>query len=570
MVGASLYIAVCSTKNRMRMRLRRLREPRYLVGAILGAVYLFFVFVLPRRAAGRRGRRGFGGDAAFGEAGLAFGSTGLLLLAAVSWILPASSNLLTFTEAETELLFPAPVSRRALVVHRLIRSQIGLLFAAMMPAFLIAGAASITERLLRGIALWVTFATVRIYFAGITMARAHLNAPNARARAFAWTPLVVTLAAAAVVGIPLGQALRELPSRSFPEVLAQVNEVTTTGLAGIVLWPTRMLVAPLFVEGGIAYLSSIAGSLVILLAAVAWVLQSDEVFQATGAETVVARAPSSLRRRAAVPRVRAARWELAPAGRPELIFFWKNGMQMLRELNVKSMLPLAILAVYAVVGARFGMSTNTVAALCLASLMAAGAAMLLGPGSVMTDLRGDLGHIELLKTWPVKGGAVIRGEMLWPGVLLTGCAWLLLICAAMLSGAAFPRLSLDWRLALIAAAMTLAPALIFAQYLIHQAAAVMFPAWVPTDNDMRGFESMAQRLILFAGVIVGLLVVMGPGLIAGGIVSFVFYRLLDTPFVFVPGAAVCLAIVAIEVILATEALAPAYEQIDLSGVERRE
>src|SRR6186713_759854 len=102
MVGASLYIAVCSTRNRIRMRLRRLREPRYLVGAILGAFYLFFVFVLPRWAARRRGPRGFGDGAAFDEAGLAFGSTGLLLLAAVSWILPASSNLLTFTEAETE------------------------------------------------------------------------------------------------------------------------------------------------------------------------------------------------------------------------------------------------------------------------------------------------------------------------------------------------------------------------------------------------------------------------------------------------------------------------------------
>jgi ABC-2 type transport system permease protein len=570
MVGASLYIAVCSARNRIRMRLRRLREPRYLVGAILGAAYLFFVFVLPRRAAGRRGRRGFGDGSAFGEAGLAFGSTGLLLLAAASWILPASSNLLTFTEAETELLFPAPVSRRALIVHRLIRSQMGLLFAAMMPAFLIAGSASFFERLLRGIALWVTFATVRIYFAGITMARAHLNAPESRVRALAWAPLVVTLAATAVVGIPLGRALRDLPSRSFPVALARVNEVTTTGLAGIVLWPTRTLIAPLFVDGGMAYLSSIAGSFVILLAAVAWVLQSDHVFQAAGAELAVGRAPAKTRRRAAAPRVRAARWSLAPTGRPELIFFWKNGMQTLRELNFKSMLPIAILAVYAVVGARFGMSTNVAAALCLASLMLAGGATLLGPGSVMTDLRGDLGHIELLKTWPVKGGAVIRGEMLWPGLLLTGCAWVLLLCAAILSAAAFPRLTLDWRLALMAVAMTLAPAMIFAHYLIHQAAAVMFPAWVPSDNDMRGFESMAQRLILFAGVIVGLLVVMGPGLIAGGIVSFVFYRLLDTPFVLIPGAIICLGIVAIEVILATEALAPAYEQIDLSGVERRE
>jgi hypothetical protein len=40
--------------------------------------------------------------------------------------------------------------------------------------------------------------------------------------------------------------------------------------------------------------------------------------------------------------------------------------------------------------------------------------------------------------------------------------------------------------------------------------------------------------------------------------------------VFVPAAAVCLLIVAIVVMLATEALGPLYDRIDLSGVERAE
>src|SRR5438105_3772526 len=44
MFTASLYIIVCSTRNRMRVRLRRLREPRYLVGAFVGAAYVYFSF----------------------------------------------------------------------------------------------------------------------------------------------------------------------------------------------------------------------------------------------------------------------------------------------------------------------------------------------------------------------------------------------------------------------------------------------------------------------------------------------------------------------------------------------
>ena len=55
MLSTSLYIIVCSARNRLRMRLRRLREPRYLIGAIVGAAYVYFS-VFARM--GRRGRRG--------------------------------------------------------------------------------------------------------------------------------------------------------------------------------------------------------------------------------------------------------------------------------------------------------------------------------------------------------------------------------------------------------------------------------------------------------------------------------------------------------------------------------
>jgi hypothetical protein len=80
---------------------------------------------------------------------------------------------------------------------------------------------------------------------------------------------------------------------------------------------------------------------------------------------------------------------------------------------------------------------------------------------------------------------------------------------------------------------------------------------------------MGQRLILLAGVMLALVVMVGPGAIARGIVWFGFSRLVGAVAV-VPAAAVYVAIVAIEVLLATEALGPAYERIDLSAVEREE
>ena len=64
MLSASLYIIVCSARNRLRVRLRRLREPRYLIGALAGAAYLYFsIFArvwgherAPRDVAGERCR----------------------------------------------------------------------------------------------------------------------------------------------------------------------------------------------------------------------------------------------------------------------------------------------------------------------------------------------------------------------------------------------------------------------------------------------------------------------------------------------------------------------------------
>ena len=140
MLGASLYIIGCSARNRLRVRLRRLREPRYLIGAIVGAAYLYFSFFArmrqaravergPRGGPCRRRRSRRSARARRAAVGLA-----LLAATAVGWLLPFDSGLLEFSQAEVQFLFPAPVSRRSLLMHRMMRSQIGMLFGAIIPA----------------------------------------------------------------------------------------------------------------------------------------------------------------------------------------------------------------------------------------------------------------------------------------------------------------------------------------------------------------------------------------------------------------------------------------------------
>src|SRR6266513_2717050 len=105
MVRASLYILVRSTRNRIVARLRRLREPRYAIGAVFGAAYIYFVLFGPRRAAGRRGGRGrpipAGPAALLAAIASPLAGAAVLLMAALAWMFPGTSSVLTFTEAET-------------------------------------------------------------------------------------------------------------------------------------------------------------------------------------------------------------------------------------------------------------------------------------------------------------------------------------------------------------------------------------------------------------------------------------------------------------------------------------
>jgi hypothetical protein len=116
----------------------------------------------------------------------------------------------------------------------------------------------------------------------------------------------------------------------------------------------------------------------------------------------------------------------------------------------------------------------------------------------------------------------------------------------------------------------LAPSLVFSQLTIHNAVALIFPAWVPLGNQRpRGLDAMGQRLIMLGGTWLLLTISMVPGAIAGGIVWFALERFIGTAAL-VPAALVCSAIVGVEVLLATEAIGPAYERLDLLAVERSE
>jgi ABC-2 type transport system permease protein len=410
----------------------------------------------------------------------------------------------------------------------------------------------------------------KVYSTGVSLARARLGSGDTRARRVAWLPVALLVSACTVVFTALLRAFMAQPATSVQDAIIRIGAVVSTGVARVALWPFVALAAPLFATWPDEYLLGLARSALVVAACVAWVLKSDATFQ-DAAEEIVERKAAQPGPQATSYRARNTGWALALTGRAETVFAWKAAMQTFRVVDKRNMARMAaIVFALSMASISIGRAGGLAAMLGAFALAGAGFAILMAPQILRVDLRQDLRHLELLKTWPVKSSAVVRGELLWPGIFLTAIAWTMIAIAMTLSGTVIPKVGLGWRLGGGGAIAIVAPALVFAQLTIQNAVALVFPAWVPLGNQRpRGLDAMGQRLIMLGGTWLSLVVMALPGALAGTVVWFALGRFLG-PVVLVPAAAVCTVIIALEVLLATEALGPVYERLDLMAVERAE
>jgi hypothetical protein len=559
------------------MRLRRLREPRYLIGAIVGAAYLYFSFFGRLRSARSNNPRPRPGQAApalssvpgLVAAAPALTGTALLVVATVSWLVPLDSGLLDFSEAETQFLFPAPVSRRQLLLHRMLRSQIGLLFGALVFAVAMPSVSTV-DRVWLALGLWLLLVTGKVYYTGVSLARARIGASTSKERRLAWLAPALVWTAAAIVAAAMTQAFLEVPPSGVADVLRLLREVSIQPLPGVVLWPFIALARPLFAASAGGYATAVAGSAVVLAAVVVWVLKSDEAFHDAADAAARRRGRQAQAQQTVSYRARPGGWTLGLTGRPEVAFAWKAAMQSRRVIEKRGLARIAVVLFVLMILATSTGRQGPAATIATFATVAAVFTILMGPQVVRIDIRQDLQHLELLKTWPVKASAVVRGELLWPGTLITTLAWALIAIATILSGTVLPRADVGWRVALGIAVGIVAPALVFAQLTVHNAVALMFPAWVPLGHQRsRGLDAMGQRLIMLGATWLLLMLMAVPGAIVGGIVWFAGGWLFG-PAMLIPAALAGAAIIAVEVLVATEAVAPVYERLDVMDVEPTE
>jgi hypothetical protein len=561
-----LFYTVASLRNRGRAQLRRLRSPRALVAVAAGGGYIWWFLIRPAAAGGAPPMLG---GPAWAPRLVALGLT---LLAATWWFArPAGggglgaapgaagsaggsgpARALAFTPAEEHLLFPAPVSRRGLVRWKLWRAQLAILVNTLIWTVLLRGGGGEPGAWRRALAVWALVSALFLHRLGAALvtggwqaraaeeedaaldAAAFGEPANAGRRLWRLRRLLpaalFALAAAALVWAAVADraGLAAAWDAGLARFLATFGATLDRPAARAALWPAATLTAPLFAaRGGTAEWARAMGPAVALLAVhYLWVLRTDaavhEVALAAGERWRAVRrggvvaggdAMNAMRvRRARRPGL--ARWAppMPTVGPPAVALVWKNLVAAARAVALAR-----VLVMYAVVAAGvLVVAARTPRLAELAGVVAGvwGAMLVLaGPVWVRVDLRHDLVHLPFLRAAPLSGRAVVAAEVAASVVALTA---LQLAAFGLLLGASFGArdgfgMTVEERLAGARAFVLALPGVNAALLTVHNAAALLFPAWVRAPGaGPRGIESMGQNLVLTALTVAAAAVILLP------------------------------------------------------------
>ncbi len=591
MIRALLYLRLTSLRNLVVSRIKRLRQPKYLFGALAGAAYFYFIFFrqINSGATGRAAKKLATAPLPTDLATTlplvaALGALALLGVVLLAWIIPSDKPGLRFTEAEAAFLFPAPVTRRTLINFKLLGSQFSILFTSLFFTLIsnrwsFLGGNALTHAL----GWWVVLSTLNLHFTGAALTIGHLvergvSPLRRRLTLLAGLLIAVALTLAWVWGDIQGPAAADVAG--VAPFSHYVTGVLNGGLLGLLLWPFKLVLGPFLALDTRGFLLALGPAFLVMLVHYRWVLRMESVsFEEASlvhaekrAATVAALREGRSTLGRPVVKARTAPFYLADTGRPELAFLWKNLLSTAPYLNIRTFAVLVGLILVANKWFLLGSGTDVRALRLVVSfttLIGAGYILLFGPHLARQDLRSDLPNADILKTYPIPGWQLLLGQLLTPVVILTGLVWLAVLTAALAfepNRALAATFTPAVRVVIALSIAAVAPLLCALQLLVLNGATLIFPAWFHSARGHGGgIEVMGQRLIFFVGQLLVMLAALLPAALAAFALIFASLWLIGVL------AAVALATTAVLVILATEVgltlwwLGERFEKFDLSA-----
>ena len=130
--GALVYLQATSLYNTLRQRLLRLRQLKYLVGAVVGAAYVYFFLFHRMLRVGNAQAPKFALSTELLADFAALAALALAVYVIAEWVVSDARAQLAFNEAEIDFLFPAPLTRTALIHFGLLRSQLAIFFSSFL------------------------------------------------------------------------------------------------------------------------------------------------------------------------------------------------------------------------------------------------------------------------------------------------------------------------------------------------------------------------------------------------------------------------------------------------------
>jgi len=415
-------------RGRLRVMFRGLKTPRgavfFAIGAAMFVLWLGPSLVMAVVGVSARGRF----DPEVVRAVIPLGLAGLCLL---SVLMSGRQKGIPFTAPEIDFLFAGPFTRRELLVYKLSSGMIGTIFVALLFSVFLLQHATLWPAAYVGCLLTLLFVqlfSTTVVLIGQTVAE----------QAYTRARRLALLGIFALVGIGLGEAA--LAARGHDPF------ALLTGFRHS--WAGIVLLAPMEVFGRTILAGSLVPELVgwgalaaaIDLAFLVLVLRLDVNY----AESAIAASQRLYRRLEQVRRGGGLAWTVGSQPKmhlPGLPWLGGAGPIVRRQLIGAVRTARGLLFFLVVMGIPMGI-------ILVGSRQNHSAAMGALPGvlifitfiftqMVPFDFRGDLDHMDLLKSLPLGSVPIAAGQLVVPTLILTGIHLVVLgVAAAMVPGAA--------------------------------------------------------------------------------------------------------------------------------------
>ncbi|MBS0216929.1 MAG: hypothetical protein JSR63_01980 [Proteobacteria bacterium] len=576
--GAFVYLQATSLYNNVRQRVLRLRQPKYLVGAVIGGAYLYFFMIRKVVGVGHAPPNMKMVSPAMMADIATLAALALALYVFLEWILSRESVRLSFTETEIDFLFPAPLTRTSLIHFSLLRSQLAIFFSSFLIGLLVRRGVGFGggHPLQYATGIWLLMSTLKLHSLATSFTFERLIGFGVRP----WLRRSVLTCALLVVAFACWWPLRN--TLQLPEMASGADNLGRLqawfhGIVAIaplswLLIPFRWMVAPIFAPDAASFLRALVPAVALLVLNYIWVVRAQVSFEDAAivharrhAEKATAKREGRLGVRAP-SKPRSEPFRLSGGGEPALAFLWKGLVAMGPLYRLRTwVIACAIVTVASQWLVADPARKGAVAAIGFSILGLGGWLLLLGPMMVQNGLRRTFERLDVLKAAPLRGWQIALGELSTPTAVMSFAFWLLLLLAAQLLSVRYGMLAPTQVVATAIGLALMAPPLFGLMLCVPFAGMLYFPAWtLGGDGNNRGVEVMGQRMFFMLGYLITLALAAIPAALVGGL-AFLLGRWMMGWGVGGLLAAICAGVVfAFELSFVLRLLGGRIERFDLS------